>query len=341
MLVLSLLGAALLAFVLLDIAVTTLTMRGAGPLSSRVMQGMWRGLLAASPRGAHRLLAAGGTAIVVASALLWVVLLWAGWSLVFLGGGDAVVHTDSGRPAALWDTVYFAGFTLFTLGLGDFRPEGAVWQILTAVCVAKGLLALTMAVTYLMPVLSAAAGRRQLAAEIHCLGSTPDGILELCWNGSSFAGVGDVLNNLTPSIILQSQQHLAYPALNYFHSDDLKTSLPLRIAALDEALSILAHAVPSAASPDRLAVTRARSAIGCLLDALDAAHIEASADEPPLPAADRLGGRTLPALDLAALVEESIICRQRRRLLLAWVRNDGRLWEEVWEPLEDGSPGDR
>ena len=340
MLVLTLLGAALLAFVHFDIALTTLTMRGAGPLSSRVMQGMWRGLLAVSPPGAHRLLAAGGTVVVVAAILLWIVLLWTGWSLVFLGGGDAVVRTDTGRPADFWDTVYFAGFTLFTLGLGDFRPEGAVWQVLTGACVANGLVALTMAVTYFMPVLSAAAGRRQLAAQIHCLGSTPDRILELSWNGSNFAAVGEALNDLTPAIILQSQQHLAYPALNYFHSDEQKTSLPLRLAALDEALSIMVHAVPAAATPERLALTRARSAIGCLLDVLDAAHIEAAEEPPPPPPAGRLARSDLPALDLATLAEGLATCRQRRCLLLGWVRNDGRRWAEVWEPPEGGSPGD-
>ena len=202
MFILTLLGAALLVVVLFDMATTTLTMRGAGPLTSRIMHGMWRGLLSTVPPGAHRRLAAGGIVIVVTSIMGWVILLWIGWSLVFLGGRGAVIATNSGLPAGFRDIVYFAGFTLFTLGLGDFRPAGSGWQIVTAACAANGLLALTMAVTYLMPVLSAATAKRQLAAGIHCLGSTPDGILELCWNGSHFRGIEESLNDLLPDILL-------------------------------------------------------------------------------------------------------------------------------------------
>lgn len=74
-----------------------------------------------------------------------------GRSLVFLGGDTGDVNDETGALAKFADAVYFAGFRLFTLGLGIFWPEGAVWQVLSALCVASGFLTLTVSVAYLMP----------------------------------------------------------------------------------------------------------------------------------------------------------------------------------------------
>jgi hypothetical protein len=57
-------------------------------------------------------------------------------------------------------------FTLFTLGVGDYRPNGAFWQMLTALCAADGLLTITLSVTYFVPLVSAATRKRQIAASI-------------------------------------------------------------------------------------------------------------------------------------------------------------------------------
>lgn len=323
-------GATVLALILLDVAITVLSMQSAGPLTSRFLEYSWRLVLAVSPQRAHRALSAGGTAIVAGSVLLWAVLLWAGWSMVFLGSEGGVVDSQTGKPAGIWETIYFAGFTLFTLGLGDFRPSGSVWQVLTAVCVGNGLLVLTASVTYIVPVLSAAAGRRQLAGQIHGIGSTPDGILRFAWNGSDFGALESELDALTPSIILLSQQHLAYPALHYFHSRDARTSLPLRLAALDEAITMVSDAAPSSVAPSAKATEKARQAIGLLLGVLSSAHIRPSPEDPPPPPTDGLRGRVSAEFDWAALRSKLPSHADRRRLLLAWVRNDARQWEEVW-----------
>ena len=321
------LGFALLALVLLDIVVTTLTMRSAGPVTSRAMQGLWRFVLWITPAGRHRILLAGGIAIVVSTVLAWAVLSWAGWALVFLGAEDGVMNSTTRTPATAWESVYYAGTTLFTLGPGDFNPNGTVWQILTVACVANGLLAMTLSVTYIVPVLSAAAGRRQLAAQIHAIGATPQGILRWGWDGSSFSRLEDEVSTLAPSIILQAQQHLAYPALHYFHSDDQPTALPLRIAALDEALTVLLHAPPRDLAPDAAKLRNARTAISFLLNVMDSAHIP-PADESPLPPTIE-GLEGLPEFNAESIGAGLDLCRNRRHLLLSWIRNDGRRWSEV------------
>ena len=325
--IVSSLGFALLVLVLLDIVVTTLTMRSAGPVTSRAMQLLWRVMLRVTPAGRHRVLLAGGIAIVVSTVLAWAVLSWAGWALVFLGTEDGVVNSTTMAPATAWQTVYFAGTTLFTLGPGDFNPSGTIWQILTVVCVANGLLAMTLSVTYIVPVLSAAAGRRQLAAQIHAIGATPQGILRWGWDGRSFSRLEDEVSTLAPSIILQAQQHLAYPALHYFHSDHQETALPLRIAALDEALTILLHAPPGDVAPDAAKLRNARTAISFLLNVMNSAHIPPADAPPPPPSIEGLEG--LPKFKADSFGSGLDLCRDRRHLLLSWIRNDGRSWSEV------------
>jgi hypothetical protein len=328
----TLLGIALLSTVLVDIIVTTLTMRAAGPVTSRAMPLLWRLALRMTPSGAHRLLVGAGIAVVGSTILAWALLSWAGWALVFLGADGELTDTSTHATAGIWDTVYFAGTTLFTLGPGDFAPQSAVWRLLTVLCAASGLLAMTLSVTYIVPVLSAAAGRRQLAAQIHSIGSTPQGILRWGWDGRGFSRLGNELDNLAPAVILVSQQHLAYPALHYFHSDHTSTSLPLRIAALDEALSVLLSIRPETA-PEITSLEKMRTAIAFLLSVMSSAHIKAAHQPPPPPSIEGLG--FIPPLSAGTAGLDFSHWRARRELLLGWVENDGRDWGEVAEPAGD------
>lgn len=111
--ILTLAGLALVLVALADLAVTTLTPRGAGPFTSRVTDRLWSLMLARHRRRPdHGLLAWGGFAVVVTLALMWVTLLWAGWSLVFLGlGPNALVESATNAPADALERIYYAGFT--------------------------------------------------------------------------------------------------------------------------------------------------------------------------------------------------------------------------------------
>ena len=52
-----------------------------------------------------------------------------------------------------------AGFTAFTLGVGDYIPNGQPWEVLTAIAVVSGLGLTTLAIIYLVPVVSAVTAR--------------------------------------------------------------------------------------------------------------------------------------------------------------------------------------
>ncbi len=329
MILLSLLGAALVAWTIIEIGLTTLTARGAGPLTAWSMQGAWRLALRISDGGerGHRLLSAAGPLILAGSALVWFVGLWLGWWLIFLGGGDGIVNAQTKAPADAVEMLYVAGYTLTTLGLGDFQPSGALWQLLTALCAANGLLALTLSVTYLVPVISAAVAKRQLAITIHGLGSTPDGILSQCRDSDGYGRLASILDTLSPNIITLGQQHLAYPALHYFHSGEAAAALPLRLAALSEAVDSIAATVPADRQPDRLSMIRCQSAITSFLWSLRSGHIKLAGEEPP-----RLHGddaaRPAPAGGMDG-VPAGHAGSVDRRLLLSLVQSDGWSWQAI------------
>jgi hypothetical protein len=57
--------------------------------------------------------------------------------------------------------IFYTGYTLSTLGLGDMEPEGNFWDILTAILSFTGLILISIAITYLIPVVSAEIAKRK------------------------------------------------------------------------------------------------------------------------------------------------------------------------------------
>ncbi|ESR27442.1 potassium channel family protein [Lutibaculum baratangense] len=329
MVLLSLLGALLIFATVGDVLVTALTTRGAGPVTSLAGSRLWTLFLWWHRRWtSHNLLAYGGMAILASIATLWILGLWAGWSLVFLGAEVPLVSASDGTPADTLEIVYFAGYTLFTLGLGDFRPDGDTWRILTALCAGNGLLVLTMAVTYFVPIVSAATERRQIALAIDTVGSSPSAILRNCWDGSRF-DLEQVASELVSPILHQGQQHLAYPVLHYFHSPQAASALPVRLAAFSEALRIVQERVPQENRPRELPMRRCSLAIASFLQTLESTHIKASAEEPSLPDLEALRREGLPLADEALVEPSRLVLHRERRHLKAFVESDGWTWPDV------------
>jgi hypothetical protein len=57
-------------------------------------------------------------------------------------------------PTTVVNKIFYTGYTLSTLGLGDMEPEGNFWDIL-AILSFTGLILISIAITYLIPVVSA------------------------------------------------------------------------------------------------------------------------------------------------------------------------------------------
>lgn len=332
------LGIASLIFVVVDVVWTTLFLAGGGPMTSRLSNSIWQRLLERHhARADYQLPNAAGLWIILFNIAVWFLLIWVSWTLIFNMSAGAVVATSSGDPADFWARAYFTGFTLITLGVGDYRPVGALWQMATILAAANGFFLVTLAITYLLPLIQAVVQKRQTAAWISSLGQTPEEIVLGAWTGSDFGRLGDHLVSLTPRLMELGQSHLAYPVLHCFHSGERETAVAPSIAALDEAVSILRHGVAIHIRPDGPTLIPLHAAITKFLTTLGGVSEQEKMDAPPEPSLERLRAHGIPVRDDADFLQEMTELTDRRRLLLALVRSEGWSWEAVAStvPLEE------
>ncbi|HSU67992.1 MAG TPA: ion channel, partial [Tepidisphaeraceae bacterium] len=228
------------------------------------------------------------------------------------------------------ERIYFTGSTLFTLGLGDFKPKGHVWQMATAIAAGSGFLLFGLALAYLVPVISAATQKRQLAVYVTSLGRSPEDIILRAWNGQDTTALAPHLQSLTGMLALLGENHLTYPVLHYFHGTHRIRSVGASVAALDEALTILECGLQQGCSLDLPSLGAAREAITSYLDTLKPALIYPTHDVPPAPSLDNLRGMGVPVVSDKLFGAALAIVSERRQLLLAMVRNEGWDWSAVW-----------
>lgn len=314
------LGTALVLVALYDGLKTALSAQGGAPLTSALSAGVWA-LLGHGPAHGLPRRAAGGVAL-AAIPVAWTLLLWAGWTLVFSSVEGAVVDATTKVPADLPARVYFVGFTAFTLGIGDYVPVGATWQVLTAVASFTGLFLVTLAITYVLPVVQAVAEKRSLAGRIHALGSTGAEV------AGGARGPGSSLERqleaVASDLTLHAERHLVYPVLHYFESDGPRTALAPRLAALSDALLLLRHGLPEAARPDPVALGAVEGALDDYLGTVRDMLASPSEDAPPPPTA---GGLPRAAADAdRALLAANQDRADQRRILWAVVRQTSHDW---------------
>ena len=325
-----LLGALLVAGMLLDALWTTLAPHGAGPLSKRVARAWWSVSLALHKRiGAHGLLAFAGPALLVVAFFVWVAGLWGGWTLIFSADAGAVVDSTSKAPASLAGRIYYVGFVLFTLGTGDYVPVGGVWEVLSAVASLNGLFVVTLAITYMLSVLSAVTAKRQLAGSIFSLGDTPADLVRKAWDGQGFKGLDQHLPALAASLEHHTQRHLAYPILHYFHSTGRQTALGPAVAVLDEALLLLAEGVEAKVRPAPAVIEPTRRSLKSFLDTIGDAFIKPAPSAPAPPVLEPLRAAGVPVVRGETFRDASARHDRRRRLLLGLVEDSGWSWQDV------------
>ncbi|MBE9182487.1 two pore domain potassium channel family protein [Oculatella sp. LEGE 06141] len=328
------LGILLLVLVMTDVLVTTLTVGGGGPLTSRLSRWIWRIALRIHQwRSNHRFLSVAGWIILVSTVLLWFAFIFVGWTLIFSTTGLEVVNASTKQPATTWETIYFVGYTLTTLGIGDYQPQGTVWQLATSVASANGFVMVSLAIAYLLPVVSAATQKRQLAVYISSLGGTPDEIITRAWNGKNFGQFDQHLISLSPQVALQGEQHLTYPILHYFHSRERSRTLILSLIALDEALTLLQYGVKPSSRPDLAALGSIRRTNTAFLKTLSSAYIEPASENPPPPPLNLLRSKEIPVVSDEEFWDAIKPLTHRRRLLLALAHEDGWTWDSVASTL--------
>lgn len=319
-----LVGLALVALALVEVAWTTVAAgSGAGPLTGRVADGLWRAALATHRRRpSHRLLSLAGVVIVFAVLALWISLVVAGWSLVFGVAPGAVRDAATGMPADLGDRLYFVGYTVFTLGNGDYVPGDGGWQLATIAATGTGLVLVTLSITYLVPVASAVGRRRELATYISSLGSGPTAILRTGWDGTSFNGLSGHFVELTARLTTLRQQQFTYPIVHYFHSGSPTNSAPPNIVNLCQALHLLAWGVdPSVRLPTPIHGPLERT-LDAFLDTSGERRLS-PAEPLELEPLEELRGLGVPTVADAEYADAEPPTRRRRSLLAGLLVDDG------------------
>lgn len=258
-------GTLILLALAYDVGTTTLvTGRRAGPLSGWLSRSVAHLLTSRARRPPSILVTWSGPLAVVTIIVTWLVMLWSGWSLLFLSHPRAVVEATTGVPADAWSRLYYTAVAAFTLGFGDFVPGTVSSQALTGVALVSGLALTSMAITYLVPVVTAVVEQRYQARRIASLGATPHGVVVGAWDHGTTPHLQRRLESLADDVLLAAVRGQSYPTLQLFESSDAEGDLRLQAWFLDDVLMLLEHGLASGRPPTGL-VADIRHAIDQLM----------------------------------------------------------------------------
>jgi hypothetical protein len=326
-------GLAIVAFAVVDEVRTTLSVAGGpGPLTQLITGAVWRLTRRPAVADAAPVRFVGGPGVVTIAATVgsWFTLLWLGWSLVFIGGEEAVVGSSSGAPASIWERFYFAGYSVATLGNGGYQPSGVGFQLATMAAALSGMLLITLGVSYLISVISAVVGKRAFAAQITGFGSTgAEMAAGLVRPGTTFPAVV-TLSSLSGTLTVLSQQHRAYPLLHAYRPRAAELGTAPAVAVLLDAVLVLS----SSADPgDRLPPGLRRSVLSAVRQYVAYAPRAGGDRAPAAPALDPAEiGRLGLQVDPVQLAVQTADCAELRNELSQRIAADTYHW-----PGEDRS----
>lgn len=242
-------GALLVLLCLADIFLTVLYARGgAGLLAPRLNKVIWSCFRVAAPRrqpAKDAFLSFAGPTILVASLVVWILLLAVGFALIAWPGLGTGIQASSGPTATGFvPALYWAGYSLTTLGTGDLVPQTDFYRLLMVLQAGIGFSVLTLVITYLMSVYSALVRRNTLAQQLHHLsGGTGDAaeIVVRLRPGRAAGSAAVILNQLGTGLLDLLESHHSYPVLHYFRMRRTRYAMArIALLALDTATLIKA-----------------------------------------------------------------------------------------------------
>ncbi len=308
---------------------TTVSFSGGGPLTRRLASGVWSLALAVHRRGGSRkVLHSAGSITLLLTVMLWLAMIFAGYTMMFSSDPDAVVNATSRIPATVLERIYYTGFTLFTLGVGDYIPQGDGWRTLTVLATLHGMFLVTLSITYLLPVVSAVVEKHALAGLIYGLGRSPLEILTRAGTAGGFKTLDTPLLEIAKSMEVHTQRHLAYPILHYFQSSGRRTGFAPNLAALHEALVVMSSLKDTSPTPSALA---ALSAVRGFLDLMSEHEKHSVRPEAPDVPLDRY---RLAGLDLG----EGRFTSSERMIMGQMLVNCGWSWDDVDDTGRSAEP---
>lgn len=318
-------GGLLIAAALLDLLASSMQ-SGEGRLAwllHRPLYAVVRWL--ARMTGQRTLLAWSGSTLVIGTLVFWTLLTWLGWTLVFLSRPGQLVGSNTGTPADPWDVLYFVGYTVATLGLGDLKPLSNLWRLLTDIAALNGFVLITFAISFIVPVAQAQADRRILALRLHRWGATAQGLVITAWHDHP-GGLAGLIEGVSDELSALDARHKNTPALFRFHDRHPSESLELALPALDEALTLIEHALDT---PPPRGLRILRASISSVLDTYTRVSWGDRTAEPPLPDLAPLRAAGLPVRGDAEFRERVVALSDRRRVLHSMTLWGSFEWTQV------------
>lgn len=329
-------GITVLLAIALDLVWTTVGTHGGGPISRRLQSAAWRvvqRMHVASGRRHHYALSFVGTGILVLTIAFWICGNWLGWLLLFSADGGSVLDTRTRLPADLGGRAYFTAYAISSMGNGDFTPSTTRWRLATAVASLGGITAVTLAVSFILSVVTAVVARRTLGSSVSDAGGTPSEILRASWHHGSFESMNHSLLELTNMVQMFAEQHLAYPTIQFFHSESRRTSAPLRLFSLHETVLLLDAGVAEPARLSAATTTALRNAFAAVAVVFEEEHSTGPSRElPPPPDLGILRRLGVPTVSDAEFAEAVARAAKTRRGLHSILVNDGWVWDEAVRP---------
>lgn len=316
------LGIAVVVATTYDLLATSIsTSSRSGFLTEFVTRTAWMFLNRVARHDDSNVLRIAGPLTVSLTIFAWLGLLWVGWTFIFASDPGAVVGSISERPVDFVGRILFTAYTVFSLGYGNYVPTGP-WEIASGIALLNGLSAATMAITYVIPVVTAVTDRRRQASFITSAGTSAEEIVETLFDGDGHSVLENLVIQVAPQILLTGQRHLSYPVIHHYHGAERRSAFPPAVAALDDAITLLEIAAPPGQRPKPPIVAVWRRAVDQLLDLVEFGSDESIPVPPPpsLGVLERLGWEPMNEDAYHEAVREHEARRQRMHQYVRYAR---------------------
>lgn len=212
-----------------------------------------------------------------------------------------------------------------SLGRERIWSQGSpAWELVNNISAIIGLALVTLSLTYLLQVVNAVTNERTVASQIAGLGPAP---VEGVTHAAAAPRLGTLplqLSSIAESLSSAAQAHLAFPMLQFFHSQEVNSSVAVNLARFDEIITILDHGLPNDHTPT---VRAGRSAVDRFLSTL---HLPSEpAPPPPPPSLTALRRRCPDVVDGPGFAAAIGPLDARRSRLHTYVREEGWDWRDV------------
>ena len=320
-------GILLTVWILIEALWTTIWAdRNSSPLTSRLTSLIWKVFRFFIKSGKNGALNLAGPIILMSSVLFWIFTLWLGWVLIFYAVPDSVLVKSTQAVPDFTDLIWFVAYCVFTVGNGDFTPNGDVWQVVASFVALTGMGMVTLAITYLLQVVSAVVNKRSFASQVIAIGKTPEGFVKKAWSRGSFGSIEIQLNSLSNQLATLSEQHLAFPILHYYHTTNHHKAQALAIAILYDAVLLIELGVEEAHQPSESILSSARQSVDSFLQTLKGAFIKPADVVPRKPDLSSLKEKGIPTISEEEFYKKLEEDSKTRKIILGLVKNDAWQW---------------